>query len=176
MTRVPVTGFSGESRSGPQTAPWDDAWATPLLDFRPSSNIRSRRGYAVFNDLGDGKSFCGSNAKRARMFTKLILNDTEFEALSAAHGAARRFRCLPARLRADRRIAPSSFRSCGPLGSLRAAVTSVPTPHHHDLGVPPSSPFSRRASSSLGRRSQPQSSPGGHSTTHHASSPFGPCT
>ena len=170
MTRVPVTGFSGESRSGPQTAPWDDAWATPLLDFRPS--------YAVFNDLGDGKSSCGSNAKRkrTRTFTKLILNDTEFEALSAAHGAARRFCCLPARLRADRRIAPSSFRSCGPLGSLRAAVTSVPTPHHHDLGVPPSSPFSRRASSSLGRRSQPQSSPGGHSTTHHASSPFGPCT
>ena len=176
MTRVPVTGFSGESRSGPQTAPWDDAWATPLLDFRPSSNIRIAADTPFLTILETAKVL-GSNAKRARSnVTKLILNDTEFEALSAAHGAARRFRCLPARLRADRRIAPSSFRSCGPLGSLRAAVTSVPTPHHHDLGVPPSSPFSRRASSSLGRRSQPQSSPGGHSTTHHASSPFGPCT
>jgi len=172
VTRVPVTGFSGgESRSGPQTAPWDDAWATPFLDFRPSrQSPRTRR---FLTNLYTAKVL-GSNSPRTLRLTKL--NDTEFEALSAAHGAARRFRCHPARLRADRRIAPSSFRSCGPLGSLRAAVTSVPTPHHHDLGVPPSSPFSRRASSSLGRRSQPQSSPGGHSTTHHASSPFGPCT
>jgi hypothetical protein len=173
VTRVPVTGFSGESRSGPQTAPWDDAWATPFLDFRPSSNILIAADTPFLTILKTAKVL-GSNAKMHENVTKL--NDTEFEALSAAHGAARRFRCHPARLRADRRIAPSSFRSCGPLGSLRAAVTSVPTPHHHDLGVPPSSPFSRRASSSLGRRSQPQSSPGGHSTTHHASSPFGPCT
>lgn len=174
MTRVPVTGFSGESRSGPQTAPWDDAWATPFLDFRPSSNIRIAADTPFLPRSWRRQKFLEATP-RCKNVTKLKRH-RGFEALGAAHGAARRFRCLPARLRADRRIAPSSFRSCGPLGSLRAAVTSVPTPHHHDLGVPPSSPFSRRASSSLGRRSQPQSSPGGHSTTHHASSPFGPCT
>ena len=62
MTRVPVTGFSGESRSGPQTAPWDDAWATPFLDFRPSSNIRIAADTPFLTILETAKVL-GSNAK-----------------------------------------------------------------------------------------------------------------